>query len=123
MPNTPEFHRPLSAVITLPDPDNRAVAAHAQQGGTLEWRTDSHYYPNFEIRFLGPNPSNDEEDFVFKGSDVQPVVVRLNRVGEYLYMVRHNHEKDGSHKDTGPHPTNVTPCHACPPWVPGPLTR
>ena len=119
MPNTSEFHRPLSAVITLPDPDNRMVSALAQQGGTLEWRTDSHHYPNFEIRFLGPNPSNDEEDSVFKGSDVQPVVIRLNKVGEYKHTVRHIREKDGSCIDTGPHPTNVTPCHACPPWGPG----
>jgi hypothetical protein len=120
MPNTPKFHKPLSTVITVPDPSNMSVSAHAEQGGTFEWRTDSHQYPEFEVRFQGPNPSNEQKDLVLQGSDLQPVVMRLNTVGNYQYMIRHKNNTTGNQKDTGPYPGNVNPCRGCPAWVPGP---
>jgi hypothetical protein len=107
--------RPLSTVITVPDPDNTPFSNHAEQGGTLQWRTESHHYPEFEIRFQGANPSNADTDLVLKGSDVQPVVIRLNTVGDhYQYTVRH-YKKDGTCEETGPVVFIVTKCLGCPP--------
>jgi hypothetical protein len=117
MTTADKYARPSSVVVTVPDPDTTAVASHAEKGGTLQWRTDTHNYPEFEIQFIGPNPSNGNADEVFRGSDIEPVVIRLDLdvVGEdYQYKVRHFH-KDGTSKDTGPFLLRVTPCRGCPP--------
>jgi hypothetical protein len=107
--------RPLSTVITLPDPDSMSVSDRAEEGGTLQWRTESHHYPEFEIRFQGPNPFNSETDLVLKGSDANPVVIRIPIMskGVYSYMVRHIKE-DGTCKDTGPMKF-IIHCLGCPP--------
>ena len=109
--------RPLSAVITVPDPDNKSFSNHAHRGGTMQWRTESHRYSRFEIRFHGANPFNSEVDKVFGGTDVKPVVVRLNRLGEIKYTVRHYPPK-GPYVDSGPFSAVITICPACPPWNP-----
>jgi hypothetical protein len=117
MTTAEKYARPSSVVVTVPDPDTTAVASYAEKGGTLQWRTDTHNYPEFEIQFIGPNPCNDNADDVFRGSDLEPVVMRLDldMIGEeYQYMVRHFH-KDGTSKDTGPFLLRVTPCRGCPP--------
>ena len=108
------YRRPFCAVITVPDPDNMPVASHAQKGGTLQWRTDKHNYPKFEIRFKGPNPFDPkQDDLVLAGSDVTPVVIRLNTVRDgYQYTVRHI-ANDGTCTDTGPFTFNVHGCPGC----------
>jgi hypothetical protein len=114
MPNKPKSEsRPACMVITIPDPDNMPVSAHAERGGTLQWRTETHRYPEFEIRFQGSNPFNAEKDLVLKGSDDKPVVLRLNTVGEnYKYTIRHIN-KDGTCVDSGPRMFNVRICIGC----------
>ncbi len=112
-----KFARPSSVVVTVPDPDATIVASHAEKGGTLQWRTDTHSYPEFEIEFIGPNPSNGNANEIFSGSDTEPVVIRLDAdiVGEeYQYKIRQYH-KDGTFKETGPFLLRVTPCRGCPP--------
>ncbi len=109
-----KFSRPFSTVMTVPDPDNMSVASHAEQSGTFQWRTDTHNYPNFEVRFIGPNPSNGEDDLILPGSDTEPVIIRLNTVDDYRYGIRH-YGKDGDFKDTGPFLLRVNPCNGCPP--------
>jgi hypothetical protein len=116
MPDKLESHRPLSTVVTVPDPDNMPVSAQGEQGGTLQWRTDTHNYPEFEIRFQGANPSNEHKikDHILKGSDIQPVVIRLDVIGNYQYTIRH-YKKDKTCTDTGPVTFSVVRCLACPP--------
>ena len=81
--------RPSSTIITLPDPDQMAVAF--EHGGTLQWRTDSHRYLNFRIEFEGPNPESGTSDTAFDGTDIQPVVIKLNQLGDsYKYYVLHS---------------------------------
>jgi hypothetical protein len=123
MPNKPKSDsRPSSRVLTLPDPENMPFSTHAEQGGTLQWRIDSHNYPEFEIRFQGPNPSNANKNLVLKGSDARPVVLRLKTIGVYKYTVRHI-KKDGTSPDPGPvlQPvlSIIVHCVGCPPWMPG----
>lgn len=115
MPNDPmSYSRPFCSVITVPDPDRMPVAAHVEQGGTLQFRTDTHKYTTFEIRFQGPNPFDETQNEVFAGSDVQPVVGRLMKVGtEYKYTVRH-FKDDGTSVDSGTFAFNVNPCRGCP---------
>jgi hypothetical protein len=109
------YSRPSCTVVTVPDPDNMPVSMHVQKGGTLQWRTDTHNYPNFEIRFKGSNPFNEEQDLVLQGSDDEPVIMRLNTVkDDYFYIVRH-FRKDGTCVDTGTFMFNVHPCPGCPP--------
>jgi hypothetical protein len=107
--------RPLSIVITVPDPDNMSVSDRAEEGGTLQWRTESHQYPEFEIRFKGPNPFNTETNLILKGSDAKPVVehIKAESKGVYSYQVRHI-KKDGSFKDTEVR-RFVIHCIGCPP--------
>jgi hypothetical protein len=116
MPNNPKpDSRPSSTVITVPDPDNMPVSSNVEKGGTIEWRTDTHNYPNFEIRFQGANPFDTTPDLVLTGSDEKPVIMRLNTLGhDYAYKVRHHHKKDRSHRDTGVFKFNVNPCRGCP---------
>jgi hypothetical protein len=116
MTTAKKYARPSSIVVTVPDPDRTSVASHAEKGGTLQWRTDTHNYPNFEIQFIGPNPSNGNTNEVFRGSDITPVVIRLDIVrDDYQYKVRHFHKDGSSSKDTGPFLLRVTPCKGCPP--------
>jgi hypothetical protein len=111
--NKNENDRPLSIVITVPDPDNMLVSDRAEEGGTLQWRTESHRYPEFEIRFQGANPFNTETDLILKGSDDEPVVEHIVTKGVYSYAVRHI-KKDGTSKDTGPMKF-IIHCLGCPP--------
>jgi|HubBroStandDraft_6_1064221.scaffolds.fasta_scaffold220175_2 hypothetical protein len=113
--NKKENDRPLSIVITVPDPDNMSVSDRVEEGGTLQWRTESHRYPEFEIRFQGPNPFNTETNLILKGSDTNPVVIRIPLMSQdiYSYTVRHI-KKDGTSKDTGPMKF-VIHCLGCPP--------
>jgi len=121
MPNEPNsYSRPLNSVITVPDPDRTPVSSHAEQGGTLEWRTDTHNYPNFEIHFKGANPFDpDHDDLVLPGSDVNPVVIRLKTAGKhYQYAVRHISKDGKCSVDSGPFEFYVYPCRGCPPAGP-----
>jgi hypothetical protein len=110
--NSEPYSRPLCAVITIPDPDIMPVASHAEQGGTLQWRADTHNYPGFEIRFQGPNPFNSDKDLILTGDDLQPVTIRLNTVGDYEYTIWH-YKKDGTIKRTPRRKFRVTPCGGC----------
>jgi hypothetical protein len=112
------YSRPSSAVITIPDPDGMPFSTHVEQGGTLQWRTDTHNYPDFVIEFQGANPFDEVPNQKFSGSDEKPVVLRLNTVGNnYRYKVQHI-KKDGTSKDTGPVEFSVIHCPLCPPYAP-----
>jgi hypothetical protein len=108
------YSRPLSEVITIPDPDLVPVLHHAQKGGTLQWRTETHNYPKFEIRFQGANPHDEEKDKILAGTDLKPVTIRLNIVGDYGYEVWH-YRHDGTFKRHGTRKFRVSPCGDCPP--------
>jgi hypothetical protein len=110
---TDKFDRPSSTVITIPDPDNMPVSVHAEQGGTHQWRTDTHNYPQFKIRFPNYNPFNDYTNQTFDGSNVKPVVLPLKNVGNFEYTVQQMKE-DGTCKDSGPFLFYVYPCKGCP---------
>lgn len=113
-PPSNSYSRPFCAAITVPDPDNLPVSNYAEVGKTLEWRSGSHNYPDFEIRFQGLNPFNATEDLVLKRSDEEPAVIRLNTIGDnYESTVRH-YKKDGTSRDTGIFAFNVNPCRGCP---------
>lgn len=111
--NSQGTYRPSGAVITLPDPDQMPTS-HDQKG-TIQWRTGSHKYPNFEIQFLGANPEDADDDKVIEGSDTKPVVLRLNSVGEYAYKVRQlnkNKQRDST-KESVVTTFRVQSCSSC----------
>jgi hypothetical protein len=107
-----KHHKPVSAVITVPDPDDSPFTVHAEAGGTLQWRSDSRNYPRFEIQFIGPNPFNTKENASFTGDNLKPVVLHLKKIGEYSYKIKHI-KKDGAGLPTGPAGFRVTQCTGC----------
>jgi hypothetical protein len=109
------IRKPVSTVITVPDPDETQFTNHAQQGGTVEWRSESPNYPKFEVKFVGPNPYNTKVNDTLSGSTTKPVVVRLKKVGEYTYTIRHTHT-NGKTCDTQQFDIHIVPCpKGCPP--------
>jgi hypothetical protein len=110
---TGKFDKPLSTISTVPDPDNMPASIHAEQGGTHQWRTDTHNYPQFQIQFPNGNPFDDLENQSYDGSDEEPVVLRLNNVGTFNYNVQQK-KKDGTCLDSGPFLFYVYPCKGCP---------
>jgi hypothetical protein len=113
MKATAKNHKPLSAIVTVPDPDSKPVATHVEVGGTLQWRSDSPNYPRFEIQFVGPNPFNDNENDKFDGENLRPVVMHLKKTGEYHYKIKHIRH-DGTEASTGPSHFVVNRCIGCP---------
>jgi hypothetical protein len=112
--NSESYSRPLCEVITVPDPDIMPVASHVEQGGTLQWRTDTHNYSKFEIRFAGANPSNDDKDLILAGDDLKPVTIRLKTAGDYEYVIC-QYNKDETCRPIEQHRLfRVTPCGLCP---------
>jgi hypothetical protein len=107
-------HKPVSAVVTIPDPDNRDFMIHVEKGGTLQWRNDSTSFPRFEIQFIGSNPTNKTQNEKLQGDHLHPVVIHLKKTGNYEYNVRHIKE-DGTATTTGPRKFSSKPCTACPP--------
>jgi hypothetical protein len=106
-------HRPASTVITLDDPDNMPVSSHAEEKGRVEWRTESHNYPDFEIQFVGKNPEDDTVNLKRKGNVDQPVVMQIKKTGDYHYKVQHI-KKDGTVKeDPRTHILRGTNCIGC----------
>ena len=104
-----------SVVITLLDPESMPTSH--EEKGTMEWRTESHRFPNFEIRFRGENPEDKTIDRVLRGSDTQPVVIRLNRPNQtYEYTIAQFDENSEEPKGISPPPPRsfrVESCSAC----------
>ena len=109
------YDRPVCAVITLPDPDQMPVTHEVQTTGTIQWRTDTHQYSMFQVRFIGPNPEDEVSDKVLHGSDTAPVVLRLNKAGKrYEYEVSQFSSSGG--QITSPVIAfRVQPCDGCHP--------
>lgn len=105
-------NNPVSAVIMVADPDESPVLVYAEEGGTLEWRSESPNYPEFEILFVGDSPA-EANDKLF-GTTKDPVVVHATKLGTYHYKIRH-FKNDGSHRSTGTHSFSVSTCKNCKP--------
>jgi hypothetical protein len=96
---TENLSKPVSAVMILDDPhEKHPVSIYAEKGGTLEWRTDSLNYPEFEIQFVGESPARASDKLT--GTTKNPVVVHVTKSGKYRYNVRHV-KKDGTDITTG----------------------
>ncbi len=109
------IRKPMSMVITLPDPDDAQVTHHVHQGGIFEWRSEAPNYPKFEVIFAGPNPYNTKIDATFSGTATKPAVIRLGKTGEYTYKIRHTHH-DGHTYESPISAFHVVPCpKGCPP--------
>jgi hypothetical protein len=104
--------KPLSPVITLPEPEATPVRIHGEKGGTIQWRTDSPRFPRFEVTFKGENPSNDKLGETFPGADDEPVVVRLAKIGDFSCTIKH-FKPDGSSVDGEELLFSVVPCTHC----------
>ncbi len=110
-----QHRRPISSVITLPDPDNYEVAGHAEVGGFIEWRCDTPNYPDFDIVFIYSNPFNDiPEGFTVSGSISKPVVLEVVNANEYEYKVRHYPKGGGASTDSETKFGHTVPCKNCP---------
>jgi len=104
--------KPASPVVTVPDPDDDPVTpvkTWGEVGGTVQFRIDSISYPEFSIKFIGPNPMNDEEHFIVSGNKLEPRAFKLNTAGDYFYTVSY------SPLTLGPYVLVVAACRWCKP--------
>ncbi len=108
-----EVMRPVSMVLTLPDPDKMKASSYVEVGGTMQWRTESHQYTEFEIEFIGRNPLDDSKSLKLTGDDLNPVVLRMTTANDdYSYMLRQR-KPGGPWKETGPFAFSVKSCNWC----------
>ncbi len=91
-------HKPVSAVITVPDPDDSPFIVHAEMGGTLQWRSDSINFPHFEIQFIGSNPTNNKENEKIEGGNFKASCNSPKKNGR-LSLQDQSHQK-GRHRKT-----------------------
>jgi len=114
MSSSTKNHKPTCAVITLPDPDNKPVAYHAEEGGKLEIRSDAVNYPTFDVKIDGEHPFTKRQ---LSGSTTKPVVIPIpqDSEGDYSLTVTHHPPKTKSGKDViQTFDFNVHPCKGCP---------
>ena len=100
----------VCAVIMIPDPDETPASVDVDEGGTLEWKSDSPNYPGFEIVFVGENPAQPSDRLL--GSTKDPVKIHVKKPGKYHYKIRHI-KKDGSKKSSGTFAFSVRSCPGC----------
>ncbi len=111
----PDHRKPISAVITVPDPDNFEVASHAEVGGLIEWRCETPKYPDFDIVFINANPFNDvPTGFTVSGSIDQPVVLVVKNANKYEYKIKHYPKGGGQSVESPTKFSHTVPCKNCP---------
>jgi len=113
MENTSGNRRPACAVVTLPDPDNTWASSHLEVNGTLEIRCESPSYPTFKVIFDEESPSDKRVDHVYEGSIEHPVVIRVQKEGDFSYTVQQFH-RNGTDSTTWEFKTRINPCQNCP---------
>jgi hypothetical protein len=109
----PGTHKATHVVITLPDPDSKCIASHAELGGRIEWRCDTPNYPTFDIIFSTSNPFNNQLDYTANGTIDSPVVLQPTAGGDYSYTVKQYPSDGGAPVTSGPIFFRVHPCTGC----------
>jgi hypothetical protein len=122
----PSPRSPESALVTLSDPTTgSSLSANAKSTpvenevfGYMEWRTESHAYPLFEITFKGKNPFNETKNYVALGAIDKPVVLQAVKPGNYKFTISQR-QPDGTGTVTGGELAfNVKNCPNCIPPSP-----
>jgi|SRR5271154_7022533 len=90
---------PATVVMMVEDPVRIPVSVYAKKGSTLEWRSDSSIYPQFEIQFVGPSPARKTDKLT--GNTNDPVVVHVIKSMKFKYRIKHI-KADGTSQVTGP---------------------
>ncbi|MBB6142663.1 hypothetical protein HNQ77_000601 [Silvibacterium bohemicum] len=106
-------HRPVSIIHTAPDPDALQVRSHGEIGGVLEVRCETPNHPEFKVEFNGGNPSNEAINETFNGSMDAPVIIPLNKIGNYVYSILYSSKGGKPPVIFGPFPCNIHPCTGC----------
>ena len=121
-------NRPAFAVHTIPDPEHLLICSHGEVGGTLEVRCETPNYPYFDVEIVSCNPPDaiswERLDRIsgaldrISGAIDKPVVIHLDREGDFEYLVHHYHKGDPMRRDpleppSGPFACGVHPCPAC----------
>jgi len=128
-------NRPACAVHTIPDPEQLRICSHGEVGGTLEVRCETPNYPYFDVEIVSCNPTDaiswERPDRIsgavdrisgaldrISGAIDQPVVIHLDREGDFEYLVHHYYKGDPMRRDpleppSGPFACGVHPCPAC----------
>lgn len=106
--------RRTSLVITIPDPDQMQPQLCAHVGATIQWRSETTNYPHFEIRFGGMDPCGGTGT-CYAGSDIAPVVLRLEKEGDYTYEVWQYKTRGGRPKKQTHGVFQVRSCTVCQP--------
>jgi hypothetical protein len=113
-------NRPTCAVHTIPDPDQLLTCSHAETNGTLEVRCEAPNYPFFDVVIVESDPPDVTErelDTRYSGTMNNPVVLQLDKEGQFKYCVYLFSKSDPMRrsppKSYGPYACTVHPCPAC----------
>jgi hypothetical protein len=129
---TPSPRSPVSALVTLSDPTTgsslsaKTISTPIENEvfGYMEWRTESHAYPLFEITFMGKNPFNKTKNYVALGAIDKPVVLQAVKPGSYKYTISQRQPDGTGTVKGGEIPYNVKNCPSCvPPSPPGAASK
>jgi hypothetical protein len=111
-------YRPSCAVITAPDPDDEPFRFHAEEGGTLEIRSESRNYPSFDVVITGPHPTGPHPllSGTATGKLTEPVVIPIppGTADDLPYKVKVIHHHKGNKPDKAREfDFNIHPCKGC----------
>ena len=80
------------------------ICSHGEVGGTLEVRCETPNYPYFDVEIVSCNPpdaiSSERLDRIpeapnrISGEIDKPVVIHLDKEGDFEYLVHHYHKGD-----------------------------
>jgi hypothetical protein len=114
-------NRPACAVHTIPDPEQLGICSHGEVDGTLEVRCETPNYPYFDVEIVTCDPPDAirwERLDRISGAIDKPVVIHLDKEGDFEYLVYHYHKGDPMREEplkppSGPFACGVHPCPAC----------
>jgi hypothetical protein len=84
----PAGNKPVNAVVLLPDPKEGPPAVYAEQGGTLEFRSEM---PSFTVTMSDPSPCS--EGSTLSGTSSQPAICTIApdvKLRKYAYTITVN---------------------------------
>jgi hypothetical protein len=111
-------HDPVKGVVMVADSNDNPPGEYAETGGTVEFRSDSKKYPNFEVTVY---PNLCTESNPLKGTNIQPVTCHIPKnatLGRYTFTITEQDAQRNASPNPPPPPIpfNVKQCPAPCKW-------
>jgi hypothetical protein len=97
--------------LSVANPGSTPGAVAAPKGAIVEWGNNSNF-PDFEIEFASPSPTN--QGRVFAGTKTNPITFTVTgEPGLYPYTIHYCGIGGGTCQTVGPFPFSVRSCPTC----------